>query len=843
MAADIQALRGRAKLIADRWCAAIAPEESAHEEPGLQHQVMELTGQLVAQLLAEVAEPNSFREIGRALADLNSADPDTLGRSLTFLSEQLMLDLSAQSRALIQPRLAVMIGEVAAGYFDQANKVVLREHEEIRSAHDLTHRRLEAAVHRSEEKYRTLVESANQAIFILDKSGVFRFMNGSSARQLGGQVSDFIGKTMWELFPANVARKQMANVLKALESGTPSLSEAETILQGQRHWRETSLQPLRDEEGEYAAILGISTDITERKRAESSLREYSERLRNLREIDRAILAAQSPQAIAQATLSHIRRLLPVWEGAVVLIEPEGTGLRVLAGQIGRFNAGTSYQTAEGVVAVESQKEEVILLDRGRITRRQSALLSMLGSEAGRALLVVPLIVQNELIGALMLTLDQPDAYTDQQVEVAREIAAPLAIAIQNAGLLEAERAAREENARLLEQIQLHASTLEEQVGERTRDLSALYAVTAVANQFLEVDSLLEKSLERVTEALGCHAAAVHLMSDEPQRLELKALASSWPDGADTRVLVEESERLARQVFQDNRPVLRTGSTKDLDPPDRENWRPPHASAGVPMRARGEILGALCVFCSARHEFSDSDITLLGSIADQVGGAVENARLRVKAEQGAVMHERDRLARELHDSVTQALYSLTLFAEAALDRTRNQQMNVVQEHLEEIELTAHQALKEMRLLLYELRSTPLVPEGLAEALRHRLDAVETRAGVQARLVTGSLESLPAPAEEGLYRIAQEALNNVLKHADASTVTVEFRVDPTCIIMEVSDDGRGFDRDAVLRRGGLGLSTMGERAESLGGALTIASQPGAGTRIEVRIERAKLGIEGE
>lgn len=839
--AAIRALRSRLNVIADRWCQSIMlGKPEGDDDEGMRRRVMALTDQLLTQLTSDEAEPDTLRAIGRGVADICHSDPAALGRSLSVLTQQVASALPASLQVYVLPRLAAVIGEVTTGYLDQANKAVLRERDEIRSAHDLTHRQLQKAVRRSEEKYRALVESANQAIFIVDRSGVFRFMNGSSARQLGGKASDFIGRNMRDLFPADVARRHMANVLKALNSGDPLLSESETVLQGKRHWRETSLQPLRDEEGEYATVLGISTDITERKRAESSLKEYSERLRTLREIDRAILAAQSPQEIAQTTLDNVRRLLPVPGGAVVLFEANGAAFRVLSGAIGHFVSGSSYENSDSGSVAKSRKAEGTLLDGDRVSPHQLGMLTALGRAAGQHLLLIPLIVQTELIGALALDIERPTDCSEQQLEVAREVAAPLAIAIQNARLLEAERKARDENARLLNQVQQHAGTLEQLVAERTRDLSALYAVTAVANEHLEIKSLLEVSLERVAEALGCQAASAHLANLEEDRLELVALAGSWPHGENARFVEEASAGLADQVYEDKAPVIRTAFANEVDNPAIDHWRPPNVSAGVPMRARGEILGVLCVFCSKRDEFAESDIALLGSIADQVGGAVENARLRLRAEQGAVMLERDRLARELHDSVTQALYSLTLFAEAALDRTRDQQMNVVQQHLEDIELTAHQALKEMRLLLYELRSTPLVPEGLMEALRHRLDAVETRAGVQARLIAGSLENLPSEAEDGLYRIAQEALNNVLKHSEASTVSVEFWNDPDFIFMEISDDGCGFDRDAVLQRGGMGLSTMRERAEFLDGVLTIASEPGQGTRVLVKIEKAGLGI---
>jgi signal transduction histidine kinase len=159
---------------------------------------------------------------------------------------------------------------------------------------------------------------------------------------------------------------------------------------------------------------------------------------------------------------------------------------------------------------------------------------------------------------------------------------------------------------------------------------------------------------------------------------------------------------------------------------------------------------------------------------------------------------------------------------------------VEEHLTRLGEIAQQALKEMRLLVYQLRPLALQREGLVGALQQRLDAVEGRVGMEARLMAQKLVELPAPAEEGLYRIALEALNNILKHAAATSVTVYIRAEEERVELEVVDDGQGFDPDAVSDRGGMGLASMRERAEKLGGSLTVLSAPGEGTRIKVSVE---------
>ncbi len=207
-------------------------------------------------------------------------------------------------------------------------------------------------------------------------------------------------------------------------------------------------------------------------------------------------------------------------------------------------------------------------------------------------------------------------------------------------------------------------------------------------------------------------------------------------------------------------------------------------------------------------------------------------LRQREREKAVAEERNRLARELHDSVTQALYGVTLYSEAASGHLALGHTDRVSEHLHEMQDTAQEALAEMRLLVFELRPPILEQEGLVAALQARLQAVEGRAGLKTEFRTNLEERLPPNLEEGLYRIALEALNNALKHAQARNIKVYLHQEQppkVAVTLEVADDGAGIDLATAHERGGMGLSAMEERAVELGGRLTVESAPGSGTRI--------------
>lgn len=205
-----------------------------------------------------------------------------------------------------------------------------------------------------------------------------------------------------------------------------------------------------------------------------------------------------------------------------------------------------------------------------------------------------------------------------------------------------------------------------------------------------------------------------------------------------------------------------------------------------------------------------------------------AELSKQVEEAAVASERNRLARDLHDSVAQSLYSLTLLSEAGIRNFEAGQLAESRNALQRLGEIGQQALQEMRLMVYQLRQPVLEQTTLPEAVEHRLEAVERRAGLQARLIVHGTPKLSPVLEQELYYLAQEALNNALKHAGAISVLVQLAETPDGLSLEVRDNGRGFE-PSQLSRGGFGLQSMRERAERLGGDLEIHSTPGGGTRV--------------
>jgi len=204
----------------------------------------------------------------------------------------------------------------------------------------------------------------------------------------------------------------------------------------------------------------------------------------------------------------------------------------------------------------------------------------------------------------------------------------------------------------------------------------------------------------------------------------------------------------------------------------------------------------------------------------------------QAEELAAIEERTRLARDLHDSVTQTLFGLTLTTEAAARALGQGQLELARIQIRDVQETARQALAELRLLVFELRPARLAQEGLTASLQARLEAVEARAGLTTDFVVEGDDRLPQIVEVELDWIAQEALNNALKHAHAQHISVQLFLLGSPATLTIADDGIGFSPGAS-HAGGLGLRGMAERAARLGGQLTIVSQPGEGTRVQATV----------
>ncbi|MET9018899.1 GAF domain-containing sensor histidine kinase [Actinopolymorpha sp. NPDC004070] len=354
-------------------------------------------------------------------------------------------------------------------------------------------------------------------------------------------------------------------------------------------------------------------------------------------------------------------------------------------------------------------------------------------------------------------------------------------------------------------------------------------------------TLRELSASALT-GTGGLAAAIYLLDDN---LTLRRAAGAGPTelledgaaGAAPNVAQAAVASRAPIVHQHVHPGAGRAGAASSAAPGGEPGVEHRATAlvSVPLMSRGVVLGVLCCLCPAGSYPGRRDLAYLSMVAGKAAMAVDSSHLVASAQEKAAQEERQRLARELHDSVSQALYGIALGARTARESI-GQEPERIDQPLAYVLQLAEAGLADMRALIFELRPQALAEEGLVAALGKQLAAFRVRHGVRTRAVLGNEPAGAFKVKQTLYRIAQEALQNAAKHANAKNVLVRLDASPTALTLEVADDGVGFDPGASYP-GHLGLRSMRERIAELGGTLEIHSAPGEGTRI---VARAPTGL---
>jgi signal transduction histidine kinase len=387
-----------------------------------------------------------------------------------------------------------------------------------------------------------------------------------------------------------------------------------------------------------------------------------------------------------------------------------------------------------------------------------------------------------------------------------------------------------------------------------RHQAALAELTQAVLANTDLPTLMRQAATLVAHTLAVAYSAIWELCADRSMLVLRA-AVGWPEDAVAGTTLE-----AAATSHIGSTLLGTTPAIVADWPSETRFHQLPALRGhgvisslaVVIPGPVHPFGSLGVDVDASRMFSDEEVHFLQAVANVLALAIERIQanraieqrveertreieeqLVVTAQDRAILEERQRLARDLHDSVTQALYSVTLHAQGARHLLASGEVAMAADALDGLQNTAQEALDEMRLLIFELRPPILEQVGLAAAVQARLSAVEGRASLQTKLIADGIGDLPSPIEQALYRIAQEALNNALRHAHAQRITVQLQQEQTRVILAITDDGGGFDPAVAHKNGGLGLRGIAERVAQLGGTLTLQSAPSAGTQMRVEI----------
>lgn len=421
---------------------------------------------------------------------------------------------------------------------------------------------------------------------------------------------------------------------------------------------------------------------------------------------------------------------------------------------------------------------------------------------------IPLIAHEKPVGVLVLAHEEVNYYTPARADLAMAFANYAAIAITNARLFTEERRRAE---------QFHVIS---EVGRR---------ITSI----LSLDQLLVETARTIRESFGYHH--VHIGMVEGERVVFKTRNAARPQDEAFQCCEDVTPIVGREgisgwVAGTGESLIVPDVMKDVRfiPSKNDQTR---SETAIPIKIKGQVIGVIDVESDHLNGFDESDLIVLQSLADQVAVAIENARLYEQARHLAALEERQKLARELHDSVSQALYGIVLGARTARTLVEREPVKAI-EPLDYILSLSEAGLAEMRALIFELRPESLQTEGLVAAVGKLVNAVGARYQLKVQIEASEEPGVALEVKESLYRIAQEALNNIAKHARAQHVEIRLAQGNGQLILKISDDGIGFNT-AQSFPGHLGLHSMRERAEKAGGIFAIESAPDQGARIQVTI----------
>jgi two-component system, NarL family, sensor kinase len=367
--------------------------------------------------------------------------------------------------------------------------------------------------------------------------------------------------------------------------------------------------------------------------------------------------------------------------------------------------------------------------------------------------------------------------------------------------------------------------------KRHSDLLILKEIAELLNKGTKTEEMLSSVLQKLLQVTGLETGWIFLIDDEKGAYQLAAKENLPPALChQNHAPMCKGECWCINRFNDGRLEKATNiiACKRMEDAIEYQWGETmglthHAS--VPLRAGDEKFGILNVGSPNKTFFQQDELALLESIAFQIGTALKRLNLIQKEQEMALTAERNRLARDLHDSVNQILFSLSLTARGGREMTN---IPDVQETFSFIQNLAQDALTEMRALIWQLR-----PQGLENGVVSALYSYGNMLGLHVIIEVKGLLTLPGRVEETVWRIGQEALANCKKHSQQTEVNILFSIEMNHLTMVIEDGGSGFIYDEHQELPSLGLQSMKERTEAMKGSFQLNSQPDKGTRIQVRI----------
>jgi signal transduction histidine kinase len=377
--------------------------------------------------------------------------------------------------------------------------------------------------------------------------------------------------------------------------------------------------------------------------------------------------------------------------------------------------------------------------------------------------------------------------------------------------------------------------LEREIRERNRRLALLNAVATEASESLDLEEVGAAITRNVRCALGAETAGLALVSEEDGELKLIAQSGSPLRLAHDDGSLGPYDCECRKALALGQAVVVRDSQESASCAGVFGDRTSGTCVSAPIRSKGKNVGAIFVARPRSRPFDSDEVGLVTALASQVGPALQNAHLFSRTGAIAVLQERQRVAREVHDGLAQTLGYLNVQMGILDHLLGSGDLVKAQAELETMTQVTREAYGDLRRAIMDLRTLPSPSGGLRRTLREYLERFSLQTGIPCHFEghRGAVAVLSPGAEVQLLRILQEALINVKKHAPDAEVWLSVEANDRQALVVIRDSGPGFEPAAVTRNGRFGLQTMKERAEDAGGSLMIESRPGAGTRLEITV----------
>lgn len=642
------------------------------------------------------------------------------------------------------------------------------------------------ALKTSQARLLAFSEALPDLAFIYDKEGIYVEVLSPSGDLLVHDAAELKGRNVYDVLPEDVAEKTLNKIELTLEKNELQIFEYSLDLPVGKRFFEARTSPMRPFADDVEEVVMLVRDITERVRSEEAVRVILEE-----KVQRRTLELQKSTRLLEESKERYRKLAETIPDAVFRINKEAV--------VTDYKAGVDFHSHS------------FLSPEDMIGKNLKNLMP-----ADVAQIILPFIAAT--------------------FEIKQERHLEFVMAIKGEDHNFEARFIPDGN----QEIQVIVRNIDARV-KRDQELDALLRMSQAVSSTVDLESTLKLVSEQLCQASGLKSSAIYYWNQGTDLVE------KWFGCFDgTKMYLEPQDEKCRlddfpykkTALQARLPAQFLAVDTETDTAIVAYMREKRSEflLVLPLISGKDSIGWIELYTEKEMEkFTPGEIRLLQGLTDQAAVAIENARLYKQAGETAAIQERARLARELHDSVTQSLFSLTFFVEAVKRNINTGKMEKVSDYLDEVTTTSYKALREMRLLLYELHELPTEKKTISEALRTRLNAVERRAGIQVKEEFDASIKLKADIEVEIYRIAVEALNNLLKHTRADEVTIRLYEDGRQVILEIVDNGQGFDPETASQSGGMGIQNMQERAKKIGAKFTLQSEPGRGSTVRVEVDR--------